>query len=190
LTSCVILIDDSSNNCLNVNKMVLSRIPEQQEINEIFAKITDRFDNPVPIGTRCESNIYYQVQSLNEDDLNRCALFVADLLKDRVSPRQVQLLLKLPGGYSFFAERLCAVYTELYDSEVEFEQYIEEKFSNGYAEKFKGKATVLVTDVITTARSSLETHTQATLKGIDVGPGPVSVVSALVGSPVTLLTGF
>jgi hypoxanthine-guanine phosphoribosyltransferase len=181
--------------------MILDQIPDQAEINEIFDRITDRSRHPVPIGTRCESNVYYRVQSLNEDDLDRCALFVADQLRRKVKPHKPELFLKLPGGYSFFAERLCAVYSELWDDSIEFEQYIEANFSNGYAEKFKGKSAVLITDVITTARSSLETHTKATIRGIKVicwatlidrtlGPGPVNVVSALVGSPVTLLTGF
>jgi len=57
----------------------------------------------------------------------------------------------------------------------------------------------MLTDVITTARSSLEAHTKATLRGVPVlcwatlidrtfGPGPVPVVSALTGAPVRLLS--
>ena len=116
-------------------------------------------------------------------------------------PQHPQLFLKLPGGYTFFAERLCAVYAELYgkQEEIPLEQYLESKISNGHGEKYKGYNTVIITDVITTARSSLEAHTKATLRGIPVltwatlidrtfGPGPVPVVSAFTGEPVRVLT--
>lgn len=177
-------------------------IPTSEEIREIFEKITEFSQSPVPIGTRCESQYFYRVQDLNDGDLDRCALFVANRLLQTVSPLTPELLLKLPGGYSFFAERLAAVYNELHDGEdIPFEQYLESKFTNGFAEKYRGKNAVLITDVITTARSSLETHTKATLRGIKVicwatlidrtlGPGPVSVVSALTGAQVRVLSGF
>ena len=116
-------------------------------------------------------------------------------------PQEPHVFLKLPGGYSFFAERLCAIYSEVAGTknEIPLEQYVESKLSNGHGEKYRGKNAVLVTDVITTARSSLEAHTKATLKNIKVlcwatlidrtfGPGPVSVVSAFTGAPVRLLT--
>ena len=171
------------------------------EINEIFERITDRYQDPVPIGGRCESNVYYRVESLTEDDLNMCAEYVARRIRNVVHPQRPELFLKLPGGFSFFAERLCAMYHELRLSpeEIPLEQYLESKLSNGHGEKYRGKYAVLVTDVITTARSSLEAHTKATLRGIPVlcwatlidrtfGPGPVPVVSAFTGAPVRVLT--
>lgn len=170
------------------------------EISEIFSKITEKYDNPVPIGGRCESNVYYRVQDLNEDDLNECAHYVAKRIFDVMSPQGPELFLKLPGGYSFFAERLTALFAELSrdHTEVPLEQFVEAKLYNGHGEKYKGKRAVLVTDVITTARSSLEAHTKATLRGINVlcwatlidrtfGPGPVPVVSAFTGEPVRML---
>lgn len=170
------------------------------DINDLFGRITERFDEPVPIGSRCESNVYYRVEDLTDDDLNLCAQYVAERIYNVASPNTLQLFLKLPGGYSFFAERLCAVYSELNrGQEVPLEQYLESKIFNGYGEKYRGKNCVLVTDVITTARSSLDAHTKATLRGIPVlcwatlidrtfGPGPVPVVSAFTGAPVRLLT--
>ena len=91
------------------------------------------------------------------------------------------------------------MYSEIAGKDIPVEQYFENKLSNGHGEKYKGCNTVLVTDVITTARSSLEAHTKATLRGIPVlawatlidrtfGPGPVPVVSAFTGAPVRLLT--
>ena len=172
-----------------------------EDINEIFAKITEEYEQPVPIGGRCESSIYYRTEDLTEEDLNSCAEYVAYRIKNVVAPSKPKLFLKLPGGYSFFAERLCAVYAEVIGDEVPLEQYLESKISNGHGTKYHGYNTVLVTDVITTARSTLEAHTKATLRGIPVlcwatlvdrtfGPGPVSVVSAFTGAPVRALTSI
>ena len=173
---------------------------EAEDITEIFEHITESFQEPVPIGGRCESTVYYRVEDLTEDHLNACAEYVARRIRNVVAPQKPELFLKLPGGYTFFAERLCAVYAELFGGkEIPLEQYLESKLSNGHGEKYKGYHTILVTDVITTARSSLEAHTKATLRGIPVlcwatlidrtfGPGPVPVVSGFTGAPVRLLT--
>lgn len=176
-------------------------MPSAEDISEIFSKVTEQFEEPVPIGARCESTYYYRVEDLSDDDLNTCAEYVARRIKNVATLNPPQLFLKLPGGYSFFAERLCAVYSEIAGKgkEIPLEQYLESKLSNGHGEKYKGYSTVLVTDVITTARSSLEAHTKATLRGIPIlcwatlidrtfGPGPVPVVSAFTGEPVRLLT--
>lgn len=172
-----------------------------EEINEIFERITDQYEDPVPIGGRCESRVYYRVQDLSDADLDSCAEYVAYRIKNVVAPQAPQLFLKLPGGYSFFAERLSAIYSELFSGgkDIPLEQYLESKLSNGHGEKYRSQNAVLVTDVITTARSSLEAHTRATLKGIRVlcwatlidrtfGPGPVPVVSAFTGASVRVLT--
>lgn len=171
-----------------------------EDINDIFERITERFEEPVPIGGRCESTVYYRTEDLTEEDLNICAEYVAERIMNVISPQHPALFLKLPGGYSFFAERLSAVYSELMPAaeEIPLEQYLESKLSNGHGERYKGYPTVLITDVITTARSSLEAHTKATLRGIPVlcwatlidrtfGPGPVPVVSAYTGAPVRVL---
>lgn len=171
-----------------------------EEISEIFERVTETFQDPVPIGTRCESSVFYRVEDLTESDLNACAEYVAERIKNLFSPQFPQLFLKLPGGYTFFAERLCAVCSELNPDgkDIPLEQYLEDKLENGHGKKYKGQSAVLVTDVITTARSSLEAHTRATLRGIPVlcwatlidrtfGPGPVPVVSSYTGAPVRLL---
>lgn len=170
------------------------------DVNEIFERITEQYEDPVPIGGRCESRVYYRVEDLTDDDLNVCAEYVANRIHDLLSPQSPGLFLKLPGGYTFFAERLCAFFSELLGGEeIPLEQYLESKMSNGHGEKYRGTNAVLVTDVITTARSSLEAHTRATLRGVPVlcwaalidrtfGPGPVPVVAAFTGAPVRVLT--
>lgn len=171
------------------------------DISEILERITETYSTPVPIGGRCESNVYYRTEDLSDNDLNACAEYVAHRIRNVLMPQEPHVFLKLPGGYSFFAERLSAIFSEITKDHVEIplEQYVESKLSNGHGEKYRGKNAVLITDVITTARSSLEAHTKATLKGIKVmcwatlidrtfGPGPVPVVSAFTGAPVRLLT--
>lgn len=169
------------------------------DVGDIFQRIEERFEQPVPIGGRCESTVYYRVEALTEEELDICAEYVAYRIKNVIAPQKPQLFLKLPGGFSFFAERLSAFYSELLGREIPLEQYLESKISNGHGTKYKGYNTILITDVITTARSSLEAHTKATLRGIPVlcwatlidrtfGPGPVPVVSAHTGVPVRLLT--
>jgi hypothetical protein len=182
-------------------KLEVLHMVSMDDISEIFERITERYEVPVPIGGRCESNVYYRVEYLTEADLNSCAEYVARRIRNSLSPSVPHVFLKLPGGYTFFAERLCAMYAELYPEagDIPLEQYVEAKLSNGHGEKYKGKNAILVTDVITTARSSIEAHTKATLRGIKVlcwatlidrtfGPGPVPVVSSFTGAPVRVLT--
>ena len=172
-----------------------------EEITEIFERVTERYEVPVPIGGRCESSTYYRVEYLSESDLNTCTEYVAERIVSMLAPQVPHVFLKLPGGYTFFAERLAALYSEVYPKagEIPVEPYVEVKLSNGLGDKYRGKNAILVTDVITTARSSLEAHTKATLRGIQVmawatlidrtfGPGPVPVVSSFTGAPVRVLT--
>ena len=169
------------------------------DINKIFENITEYYQEPISIGSRCQSNYFYRVEDLSEEDLNICAEHVAYRIKNVLSPQEPQLFLKLPGRYSFFAERLYAVYSEIIPctEEIVFDQYLKSKAATGYFEKYKGFNTVLITDVITTARSTLEAHTKLSLKGIPIlswvalidrtfGPGPVPVISAYTGGPVIL----
>ena len=170
---------------------------DEDDLEMILDRITDRFEKPVPIGGRCESKVYYRVEDLTDDELNTCAGYVANRIKNVLAPLRPQFFLKLPGGYTFFAERLCSLYSEQIGAkeDLPIELYAESKLSNGYGEAYRGKNGILVTDVITTARSTLEIHSKATLRGIPVlcwatlidrtfGPGPVPVVSAFSGVPV------
>jgi hypothetical protein len=103
-----------------------------EDMEDIFNRITEEYEEPVPIGGRCESRIFYRVEDLSDADLNLCAEYVAGRIRNVVSPNKPQLFLKLPGGYSFFAERLCAVYSELYNAgkEIALEQYLESKLAD------------------------------------------------------------
>jgi len=90
-------------------------------------------------------------------------------------------------------------FCEIYNLEPKFELYSENLFLNGKADILRNKTAILISDVITTAKSSLEAHSQATLRGIKIaawialidrtfGPGPVPVIAAYTGAPVSVLT--
>ena len=174
-----------------------------EEIEAIFANITEKFDAPIPIGGQCESNIFYRTEELSEADLDRCAEYVVERLEKVSTIDSPKVLLKLPGDHSCFAERLARVYRDIVPAAANLviDDYSDGAISNGMGEKYRNQPAILVNDVITTARSTLEAHSKATLRGIPVicwatlidrtfGPGPVPVVSAFTGAPVRVLTSI
>lgn len=169
-------------------------------INSIFEKITEYYEEPIKLGSRCQTNHFYRVEDLSEKDLDVCAKYISTRIRNTIAPQKPQLFLKLPGGHTFFAERLYAIYSEMYpqSEEIAFEQFSDSKLQNGNFDKYKDFNTILISDIITTAKSTLTNHAKITLRGIPVlcwvslidrtfGPGPVSVVSAFTGGPVRLL---
>ena len=64
------------------------------DINNIFSKITENYEDPVPIGGRCESNVYYRTEDLDEDDLNTCAEYVAQRIHN-LSPQDPELFFEV-----------------------------------------------------------------------------------------------
>ncbi|MCS6962223.1 MAG: phosphoribosyltransferase [Deltaproteobacteria bacterium] len=173
---------------------------DYNKIREIFDRVTEYHEIPVPIGGRCESHYYYRVEDLSEDDLKVCASYVLYRLEKNIALDDINLLLKLGGGVTLFGEILYALWCEHVGSDdLKLEIYSEYLFENGKLGFLRGANSVLVTDVITTARSTLEAHSKATMKGIKIvawvslvdrtfGPGPVPVISAFTGAPVNLVT--
>lgn len=174
----------------------------QEEIKDIFDRITEKHAEPINISDSCQSYTYYHILDLTDEDLNLCAKYVAESIYDQFYPEHPDFFMKLPGGYSYFAERLCAMYEELLPpgtiNKPELIIYSEKGLSNGVGDRVSNKTVVLVTDVITTARSSIEAHTKATLRGVNVacwatlidrtfGPGPVPIFASLVGDPVIVV---
>lgn len=167
------------------------------EIREIFQGITERFEVPIRIGGRCEANVFYRVDCLDERDLKVLAGYVAERIVKVCQPALPEKLINLPGGYTELATFLS---TELAPAGEALEVIAYEELNphNGNSHALKGSQVILVNDVITTARSCLEAHTQVTMMGASVlcwaalvdrtfGPGPVPVVAAFTGEPVTLL---
>ncbi len=167
------------------------------EIREIFQEITERFEVPIRIGGRCEANVFYRVDCLDEEQLEVLASYVAQRIIKVCQPALPEKLVNLPGGYTELATFLS---TELAPPGESLEVIAYEDLNphNGNSHILKGNQVVLVNDVITTARSCLEAHTQVTMMGASVlcwaalvdrtfGPGPVPVVASFTGEPVTLL---
>lgn len=173
---------------------------DYNRIKEIFDKITEYHDVPVPIGGRCESHHYYRVEDLSEDDLKLASAYVLQRLEKNLDLSDIELLIKLGGGVTLFGEILYALWCEhMGNEDIRLETYSDYLFENGKLGFLRGKQAVLVTDVITTARSTLEAHSKVTMRGIKIvawvslidrtfGPGPVPVIAAYTGAPVNLIT--
>ncbi len=167
------------------------------DLREILEKITEYYDVPVRLGSRCESNYFYRVEDLSSEDLEVCSSYIADRIIKVCQPNLPQLLVALPGNYTDLAQNLSRALAPL-DEVLEVISFDQINAGNGKSSQIKGKQIVLVNDVITTARSCLEAHTKVTIMGATVlcwaaiidrtfGPGPVPVVTAFTGKPVRLL---
>ena len=169
----------------------------ESEIRDIFRKVTERYEVPIRVGSRCEANVYYRVDTLSSDDLKTCASYVAERIWKVCQPASPSILVNLPGGFTGLADLLAE---ELAPPGERLEVLALDKLesSNGHSKAIKGVDIILVNDVITTARSCLEAHTRTTMLGSNVlcwaalidrtfGPGPVPVVASFTGEPVTLL---
>jgi hypothetical protein len=169
----------------------------EREIKEIFERVTENFDIPMRLSARCETSVYYHVENLTTAELEICAEFVAERVVNVCHPLLPTILINLPGSYTGLAEILSK---ELAPPGEALEVMTLEQLDagNGYLTRLKGSRTLLVNDVITTARSCLAAHSKITMLGSTVlcwaalidrtfGPGPVPVVAAFTGAPVTIL---
>lgn len=168
-----------------------------EELREIFERVTEHYSTPVKIGSRCVSNIYYSIEDIVEDELARCADYLAERIFNTCSPEHPDLLVQMKGNRSGLCDALARALS--FDAAPLEQISLEQLFSGGnVAARIKGVNIVLVNDVITTAKTCLEVHSQATLLGGRVlcwaalidrtfGPGPVPVVATFTGAPVTLL---
>jgi hypothetical protein len=167
------------------------------EIRDIFERVTQRSSIPVRIGSRCESNVFYRVENLTESDVSVCSSYVADRVDKVCTPSSPEILIQLPGSFSGLAE-LLSQKLSLTDEPLEILTLDRLVPGNGVSKRLKNTPVALVNDVITTARSCIEAHTRVTMMGASVmcwlalidrtfGPGPVPVIAAFTGEPVTLL---
>ncbi len=167
------------------------------KIKQIFDSITEYYETPIRIGSRCESNVYYRVEDLSSDDIQTCAEYIADRIIKVCHPHLPELLINLPGSFTGLAYILSKELAPP-GEELEVVSLDQVTGSNGRGSKLRTGHPVLVNDVITTARSCLEAHTKTTVMGASVlcwaalidrtfGPGPVPVVASFTGAPVRLL---
>ena len=167
------------------------------DINTIIERITERYESPIRVGSRCEANVFYRIEDLRGRDLEIIGDYVADRVLKVCSPTLPQAIISLPGslaGLATILSQSLAPAGEALDV-VDVEQL---RTGNGRNNWLRGMNVILVNDVITTARSCLESHSLTTLLGASVlswaaiidrtfGPGPVPVVAAHTGEPVVLL---
>ena len=168
-----------------------------RDIQEIFESITERFENPTRIGSRCESKTFYRVEELDTEDIATCGEYLTSRIIDVCQPVLPRYIIRLGGSYTELAEILKEnLETPTHPIEIISSDKIVP--GNGVGNKLKGAHAILVNDVITTARSCVEIHTKATMLGAIVmcwatlidrtfGPGPVPVIATITGKPVTLL---
>lgn len=165
------------------------------EIKEIIERITEYYESPIRVGSRCEAHVFYRIEDLSEEDLEEVAEVIAERILNVCSPSIPQALISMPGSYAGLARVLSKLLAEEPLEVVNVEQLTPGK---ARANWLKGMNVVLVNDVITTARTCIEAHTRATMLGATIlcwaaiidrtfGPGPVPVVAGITGEPVRLL---
>ncbi len=169
----------------------------QENIKEIFERITEYYDVPLRLSSRCEAKVYYRVEDLNSADIDLCSNYIAERLVNVCQPSVPDVLINLHGNFTGLANNLAKTLS-VGDEPLEVISLEQVESGNGIATRLKGCTVVLVNDVITTARSCLEAHTKTTLMGASVlswaalidrtfGPGPVPVVASFTGAPINLL---
>jgi hypothetical protein len=170
------------------------------DIKDIFGRITEHHSMPLRVGSRCEASVYYRVEDLTGEDVQACAEFLSERILKVCSPALPHFLVNLRGSFTGLATMLAKELAPPGES-LEILELEQINSGNGVSARVKGANLILVNDVITTARSCLEAHTRVTMMGgailcwaalIDrtFGPGPVPVVAAFTGEPVTLLEGL
>lgn len=169
----------------------------EEQIREIFEAIAENSTTPLRLSKRCETNVYYHVEDLTVESIEICAAYISERVGNVCHPPIPDIIINLPGNYTGLAEVLSK---ELAAPGEQIEVVTLEQLDggNGFVSRLKNSKVILVNDVITTARSCLKAHSRITMMGASIlcwatlidrtfGPGPVPVISAYTGAPVTLL---
>lgn len=167
------------------------------DIRRIVEQITEQYEVPIRIGSRCESSTFYHVNELSSSDIETCGAYISERVEKLCEPVRPNVLIQLHGSLSGLASVLSKALAKR-GEELEIINYDKLIPGNGVSAKLKNANVVLVNDVITTARSCVEIHTKVTMMHANVlcwaaiidrtfGPGPVPVVAAFTGEPVRLL---
>ena len=169
----------------------------EQEIKELIDSVTEHYDVPVRVGSRCEASTFYRVEDLAKKELEVIAASLAARILPVCHPHYPAYFLPFAGTYTGIAE-IIAEKISPPDHLMEVISYEDLYGDPTIGEKLRSNKVALISDVITTARSAVEAHTKATIIGGSVlcwvsiidrtfGPGPVPVVTSFTGDPVTLL---
>ncbi len=168
-----------------------------KDIKEIFSRISEYHDTPIRGSKFWESNVYYRVEDLSNDEIEICAAYLAERIINVCSPNLPKIIINIKGSYLGLSSVIAEKLRQLEDIDPEVVKY--EQIINGAynGKSLKNMEAILVNDVITTAKSCLEAHSKVTMMGAYIycwvalidrtfGPGPVPIVAAFTGEPVTL----
>lgn len=169
----------------------------ERVIRELIESITERYDMPIRVGSRCEADTFYRVDDIPKNELEAIAEYIAERILKVCYPHVPDYFIQLEGNYTGIAE-IIAEKISTTDKNVEVITYDQMYPGSDFSAKLRSSKVILTSDVITTARSAVEAHTKATMMGASVlcwasiidrtfGPGPVPVVASFTGEPVTLL---
>ena len=169
----------------------------EREIKDIFEGITENYQVPLRLSSRCEASVYYRVEDLSSEEIDVCADYLAERVVNVCQPTLPELLINLRGNHTGLADTMAKALAPP-GEQLEVLSLDQVEAGNGYGSRLKNTPVLLVNDVITTARSCLEAHTRTTMMGASIlcwlalvdrtfGPGPVPVVAAFTGAPVNLL---
>lgn len=172
-------------------------------IENLIEKITEHYESPIQIGSRCLANTYYRVEDLDRKDISLIARQIINRFEDVCAPQYADLIIKMPGTITPLAEKISE---EMSDAgmlhgdfqKIQIIEYSQILADDDYDERLQGSNVIILSDVITTGRSCLESHSQATILGANVlcwaciidrtfGPGPVPVIATWTGEPVYLI---
>lgn len=169
-----------------------------RSIKDIIARVTEEYEEPIRISRACEAHVFYRVEDLMSDDFEVISELMAERTHNVCSPNKIIYLIQLPGCFTDWTKFLAEELSRIQNLEVTVISLSDLMEHEDLKDKVNGKCSILVNDIITTARSCLEAHSKVTLIGAKIlcwaalidrtfGPGPVPVVAAFTGEPVTLL---
>lgn len=167
-------------------------------LSDIFHRISETYETPIKISSQCRANVFYRIEDLTVGDLNSISDFLYERVLETTEPIIPDYVVHLPSCMTELPEILA---TRLGAEVINSTPFQEESGSLEFQtlkSKIRGSNVLIVNDIITTAKSSLELHSQLTMLGASVltwaalidrtfGPGPVPVVAAHTGEPVELL---
>lgn len=169
----------------------------QDELEAIFRRIAEHYDQPIKIGSQCEANTFYHIEDLTVGELEQASHYLVGRVEEVCYPDLPTMVIHLSSCITdlpdLIAERLGPP-----AQPIEVINANKLGQGNGITQRLKSARVIVANDVITTAKSCLELHARLTMMGANVvawaalvdrtfGPGPVPVIAAHTGEPVRLL---
>src|SRR5688572_24936314 len=55
--------------------------PRMEDVADIIEKITERYESPIRVGSRCEANTFYRVEYLSPEDIDALTVRIGDRIE-------------------------------------------------------------------------------------------------------------